>query len=230
MKPFIVLALAASAAGAQGTAPLRGIAYDSLNGRPLIGAFIGIQGMSVSAMSDSLGRFVLPAVPRGTHRVVMQHDVLDAIGMSAAGTRATVTGQGDSVVVAVPSFPTLWGAACGGPAPASTDSGFVFGTVISRGQPMPRATVTATWIDLFQDSTKAVRQKQKQMEIEADSTGTFALCGVPTTTGLNLRATAGNYTSIWEEMLPLDKQRIGRRDLVIIGLEVTVPVRSRERR
>jgi hypothetical protein len=226
MKRLLILLVASSIAGAQAPVPLRGLAYDSLHGRPLPGAFIGIAGMNISTVSDSVGRFILAAVPRGTHRVVMQHDVLDAIGMSAAGARAVVTGQGDSVIVAVPSYATLWRAACGGAPPSSTDSGFVYGTVLSRGQPVPKATVAASWIDLYQDSTKAVRQKQMLMEVEADSTGTYALCGVPTTTGLSVRATINNYVSVWSELLPLDKERIARKDLVIIGLDA-LPSRTR---
>ena len=211
---ILALLAAASTAGAQ--VPLRGIAYDSLHGRPLSGAFVGIAGMNVSAVSDSLGRFVLPAVPKGTHRVVMQHDVLDAIGISAAGARAVVSDGRDSVVVAVPSFATLWRAACGAQ-PPGPDTGFVFGTVMRAGRPVPLATVAASWIDLSVDSTKAVRQKQKLMEADADSSGNFALCGVPTTTGLSLRATVGGVGGVWIDVAPLDKERIARRDLTILA-------------
>src|SRR5437868_15327591 len=105
MKRTLLAVAVASTAHAQ--LALRGIAYDSLHGRPLAGAFVGIAGMSVSAMSDSAGRFVLMNVPKGSQRVVMQHDVLDAIGLSAAGTRVNVNSDRDTVVVAVPSFGTL---------------------------------------------------------------------------------------------------------------------------
>ena len=216
MKRTLLLMLAASSATAQ--IPLRGLAYDSLHGRPLSGAFIGIAGMNVTAVSDSAGRFVLPSVPRGTHQVVMQHDVLDAIGLSAAGARAVVNNERDSIIVAVPSFETLWRAACGRDAPAGADSGFVFGTVLRGGQPTPGATVAVSWLDLSIDSTKAVRQKQKIMEVDADSSGNFSLCGVPTTTGLSLRANSGTTYGVWTDVPPLDKERIARRDLTIITL------------
>jgi hypothetical protein len=173
--------------------------------------------MSITATSDSLGRFVFSSVPKGTHRVVMQHDVLDAIGLSAAGTRAVVNGERDTVVVAVPSFATLWRAACG-VQPPGADTGFVFGSVLQAGRPVPRATVAASWIDLYVDSTKAVRQKQKVMEADADSAGSFALCGVPTTTGLSLRATSGDRAGVWVDVAPLDKERIARRDLTIVAI------------
>jgi hypothetical protein len=229
MKNLIALLVLSSVAGAQGSVPLRGVAYDSLHGRPLVGAFIGIPGLTVTAVSDSMGRFVLPAVPRGTHRVIMQHDVLDAIGIPGAGAQVVVTGERDSVVIVVPSLSTLWRAACGTVAPASADSGFVFGSVLHGSQAVPGATVAASWIDLYVDSTKAVRQKQKLMEVETDSSGTFALCGVPTSTGLSLRATIGNYGSVWIDVPPLDKERIARRDLAIIGLGTAVSARGRSR-
>jgi hypothetical protein len=195
---------------------LRGVAYDSLHGRPLSGAFIGISGLTTSAISDSTGHFVLAGVPKGAHRVVMQHDVLDALGLSSAAARVTVNSERDTVVVAVPAFGTLFRNACGREAPASPDSGMVFGSVTRGTNPVPQATVAASWLDLSIDSTNAVRQKQKVMEVDADSTGNFILCGVPTNTGLALRANYGAYTGIWLDVPPLDKERIVRRDLTIV--------------
>ena len=219
MKRTFCLVFLASTAVAQ--VPLRGVAYDSLHGRPLSGAFIGIAGLSVSAVSDSTGHFVLMGVPKGSHRVVMQHDVLDAIGLSSAAARVTVNTDRDTVVVAVPAFGTLFRNACGREGPTSPDSGLVFGAVTRGGQPIPLAVVAASWLDLSMDSTKAVRQKQKVMEVDADSSGNFALCGVPTNTGLSLRASLGAYTGIWTDVAPLDKERVARRDLTIVTISPT---------
>lgn len=174
-------------------------------------------GTSLTAVSDTAGRFTFAAVPAGVHRIVMQHDVLDAIGLSAAGTRATVTDGREVVTVAVPSFPTLWRAACG-PTPPGADTGFVFGLVTQGGRPVPRAVVTVSWLDLYQDSTKAVRQKQKVLEVDADSSGNYAACGVPTSTGLSARASIENAGGAWVDIPPMDQERIARRDLTIIGL------------
>jgi hypothetical protein len=229
VKRIVALTFIASTAVAQ--VPLRGLAYDSLHGRPLAGAFVGIAGMSVSAVSDSTGRFILPNVPKGSHRVVMQHDVLDAIGLSAAGARVTVSGERDSVIVSVPSFATLFRAACGREAPASPDSGLVFGTVSRKGELLPRAVVAVTWLDLSVDSTRAVRQKQKLMEADADSSGNYSLCGVPTNTGLSIRASLGASSGIWIDVPPLDTERIARRDLTLVTLtNSTVPTNRQEAR
>jgi hypothetical protein len=217
MRSALLLVLSAATAGAQTrTVSVRGLAYDSLHGKPLAGAFVGIAGTSLSAISDEQGRFTFAAVAPGAHRIVMQHDALDAVGLTAAGARANVTDGNDVVVVAVPSFATLWRAACGS-TPPGIDTGFVFGTVRRGSTPVPKAIVSVSWIDLFQDSTKAVRQKQKVMEVDADSLGNYAACGVPTTTGLSARAASDPLYGVWVDIAPMDRERIARRDLSLPG-------------
>jgi hypothetical protein len=128
-----------------------------------------------------------------------------------------VTDGKQPVTVAVPSFGTLWKAACGSPPPTSPDSGLVFGTLIlPEGAKRAAATVTATWIDLAIDTAKTVRQKQMNMEVDADSAGRFTLCGVPTDLGLTLSASMGDAIKAPpSDIDPLDKERIARIDLVL---------------
>src|SRR5205823_3647379 len=120
----------------QGRSPslvtVRGLAYDSLHIRPLTGAFIVLAGTSRSATSDSAGRFAFDSVTPGPHRFVMQHDVLDSIGMSGAVAQVSVTDGRDTIRVAIPSFGTLWRAACPSPM-APSDSSLVFGTIRAPG-------------------------------------------------------------------------------------------------
>jgi hypothetical protein len=188
---------------AQGQVPLHGLAYDSLHGRPLSGAFVQVVDAKISAISDSLGRFTLPNVPKGTHRVAMQHDVLDAIGLFAAGTNVTVRSESDTVVVAVPSFETLWSAECNRALPQSKDSSFVFGRVSRGSRSAPFAQVAATW------------GATGSLEVAADSAGNFALCGVPASAPLKLRASSGNTYGSWTEVVAIGDNRIARRDLKI---------------
>ena len=209
---WMLLGVVATASAQAPTVAVRGLAFDSLHGRPLSGAFVGIAGTGLSAVSDAQGNFNFAAVPPGTHRIVMQHDVLDAIGLTAAGTRANITDGKEVVVVAVPSFATLWRAACGSP-PPGIDTGFVFGTVTRGGRSVPKAVVSVSWLDLYQDSAKVVRQKQKVMEVDADSLGNYAACGVPTTTGLSARAASDPIYGVWIDIAPMDRERIARRDL-----------------
>jgi hypothetical protein len=200
-KSCVVLLAVPSLALAQ--VPLHGVAYDSLHGRPLSGAFVQVMGTTISAVSDSLGRFTLANVPTGPHRVAMQHDVLDAIGLFAAGTNVTVKGESDTVVVAVPSFETLWSAECNRALPQGRDSSFVFGTVSRGSRSVPFAQVATTW------------GATGSLETAADSAGNFALCGVPGSASLKLRASSGNTYGSWIDVVAIGDNRIARRDLKI---------------
>jgi hypothetical protein len=103
----------------------------------------------------------------------------------------------------------MWRQVCGATPPAR-DTGFVFGTVRSARN----ATVTASWIDVIVNGTK-FSQKQKTLEVSSDSLGNFTLCGVPTTTGLTLRAVADSVASAAYDVLPMDPERVVRRDITI---------------
>jgi hypothetical protein len=203
------MALATGPAVAQGVT-VRGVVYDSLHARPLAGAMVSIG--ELLSTTDSAGRFTLGGVAPGTYRVTAQHDAIDRLGMSAIGTKATVTDGAEPVRLSVPSFAGFWRLECGDKAPVR-DTGFVFGTV--RGKRGARTvTVSASWIDVVASGTK-FSQKLRTLEVNADSAGSFALCGVPTSTGLSLRAVADSLESGSFDVAPMDDERVLRRDLAI---------------
>ena len=215
MKRELVLAglvLAALEAPLAQTVRVRGLAYDSLHGKPLSGAFIGIAGTNLTAISDSVGRFTFAAVPPGAKRFVMQHDVLDAIGLSAAGAQANITDGSALVVVAVPSFAALWKTVCG-PTPPGRDTGFVFGSVSQGKSAVPKAVLRASWIDVSGDTT-ALRTRQRTLESDADATGNYALCGIPTKASVNVRVSSdvGGTSS---DLPAFAGERVLRRDIAI---------------
>jgi carboxypeptidase family protein len=205
--------LLASRVGAQGVT-VHGVAYDSLHNARLAGAFIAIAGTSRTALSDAQGVFAFDSVAPGTYRFVMQHDALDAIGMSGVSSRVVVSDGRDTVRIAVPSFAQLWRTACGSSPPA--DSGMLFGTVrdgVSRRQ--RRASVRASWIDVGFDKTTGVNQKSWHFDVASDSVGGYVLCGVPRSTGIEIVATTDSTMSGKVNLAPLDKERIARRDLML---------------
>ena len=207
--PVLVFALALQSAMGQGVT-VRGVAWDSLHSRPLSGALVSVGSWTTNA--DSLGRFTLDGVTPGTYRVTAQHEAIDRLGMSAVGAQARVTDGRDVIRIAVPSFNGLWKLVCGQMPPA-LDTGFVFGTVRSKRRAMP-AVVSVSWVDLVATGTK-VSQKLRTMEVDADSLGNFALCGVPTSTGLTIRASADSAESGQFDIGPMDKERVIRRDLTL---------------
>lgn len=211
---IIATCAAAVSLPAQNRVSVSGVAYDSLHSRPLAGAFVSIIGTNLSSSTDSAGRFTIENVAPGTYRIVAQHDVIDALGMSAIGATANITDGRQTVRLFVPSFGQLWKVVCGPTPPSASDTGFVFGNV--RPAPgmkhLANVAVSATWVDLVA-SGKTVGQKLKTLETTADSTGNFTLCGVPTSTGLAIRAASDSAETGWYAIDPMDKERIARRDV-----------------
>jgi hypothetical protein len=204
----VVCALPIAASAAAQNVTVRGVVYDSLHSRPLAGAFVAIGARL--ATTDSAGRFAIADVAPGSYRVTAQHDAIDRLGISAVGTRARETDGRDPVTLTVPSFNALWRLACGD-RPPPADTGFVFGTLRSE-RPVRNANVSASWIDVVANGTK-ISQKLRTLEVSADTSGSFALCGVPTTTGLTLHASSDSLESGQFDIGPLDRERVVRRDL-----------------
>ena len=126
------LVVIASAVAGQTPTPapvqVHGVVYDSLRGIPLAGALVSVAGDSRLAKADSRGRFVLDSVLPGERTFAAQHAALDSVGFSGISARVTVTDGRSSILIAAPSFPTLWRTVCGTSRPPK-DSGFVYGTV-----------------------------------------------------------------------------------------------------
>src|SRR6185503_13744829 len=115
---------------AQTPVTVRGVAYDSLRAAPLTEAFVTMSGGSRahSATTDTRGRFQFDSVVPGSYTLSMQHPAIDSLGFPGFARRVVLSGKDEEVRIAVPSFATLWRAACGA-TPAPRDSGFVYGVV-----------------------------------------------------------------------------------------------------
>jgi hypothetical protein len=215
-RMWIVLSLVLATSQIAAQAPrarLYGIAFDSVAMRPLPGAFIVLNGMR-SATADSAGIFAFDTVALGIHELAMQHPMLDSMGLAGISGTVAFLEAGTMSTVAVPSFATLWGAACG-ERPAPTDSGFVHGSVrdARTGAEVAGAKVVMTWIDLTLVNVKEFRQKRYRAEMETDENGEFAVCGVPLDVGLEIAASHDEAASAPTAVGA--KLRVRRRDLLI---------------
>ena len=217
--------VAATSMGAQGASALvsvEGMAFDSLARRPLVAAMIAVEGTGRSAVSDGKGRFRIDSVPEGARVFMMQHAAFDSLGLSGTAVRVLVQQRTPRVVLAVPSFETLWRAACGdGKAPK--DSGLVFGTV-RDAKSLDAAVgvmVDGAWVDLVGGgkSLASVGQRRWRRTAATDARGEYALCGIPARTALTLSAAldTARVTSI---ELSATEQRVQRRDLLVTQVVV----------
>lgn len=124
----------------------------------------------------------------------MHHDVLDSLGFSGRTARLTVGDRATDIIIAVPSFATLWKAACGG-TPPPADTGFVYGAIQSAdGALPPGVKVAVAWNDLSYTKITGLSEKSFGASVPADSAGNYALCGVPTS--IVLHVLAGNDSMI----------------------------------
>lgn len=202
-------------AAAQGArVSVSGTAYDSLHRAPLAGALISVVGTARSTLSDSTGRFRFDSLAPGSYTFAAQHDVLDSLGLSAVSAKATVDAAGQAVLLAVPSFATLWRTACPGAPPR--DSGFIYGTVRSArsGRPVAGATVDVSWMDYGLSSQRTIAQKRWHNSVPTDATGGFAACGVPDGAVMRIRAATDSMATGLID-LPARTDRVRRRDLVV---------------
>ena len=195
---------------------LHGFAFDSLSKKTMTSALVGIAGTNRTAITDSAGRFAFGDLPPGAYRLITQHDALEAIGLPYQATTAVLTSDGDTVNITMPSFETIWRLACES-APPGRDTALVYGTIRGLGRPRPvaGASVIATWIDVAMSGKKKIDTKRWHLDGQTDSTGSYVLCGLPTQTGLRMRAVADSAESGLIDLPPLVDRLVERRDLTI---------------
>jgi hypothetical protein len=215
----VLIALAglspAAAQPPQAPVQVHGIVYDSLGSRPLAGAVVSLVGDARIVRADARGRFVFDSVTPGTRTLAAQHAALDSVGFSGISTRVTVTDGATPILIAAPSFATLWRSVCGA-TPPPKDRGFVYGTVrnATTEAVVPNADVEITWIDVRVDRANRISQERWQGESRTDTTGTYGVCGVPLDIGLRIRATRDSSGSGSISLLG-NGIRVQRRDLLI---------------
>lgn len=203
-------------ATARPSVPVRGIAFDSVRGKPIRNAFVAIMGGIPGTTTDTNGRFTFDSVPPGIYTFAMQHAMLDSLGFSGLTARATISAEGDEVRIAVPSFATLWRAACHAGTPPS-DSGFIYGNVRSGAtrKVVANATIRLMWSEMLLSKNESFRLRNWHLDARSDSLGNYAICGVPVDGG-SLRVQATSEFGVTGEIdLPPGEMRVFRRDLTL---------------
>ena len=194
---------------------VNGIAFDSLRGLPLAGAFVTLTAPghpAAMATSDAQGRFHFDGVVPGVYLAAMQHAVFDSIGLSGISARVSVTDGRDTIRLVAPSFERLWHAACGDRAPPR-DSGFVFGIVraATTRRPVADAIVSVRWVDLVPDKSAGFAQRSWLADVRADATGEYRACDVPGASILRVDASTDST---------LDREASGVVDIIPNGRRV----------
>ncbi len=184
---------ATSAAPKTGKARIIGVVIDSLNRVYLSGATILIEGLSVDAETDSLGKFVFDNLPPGTFHLGVFHPRLDTLNISIVARPFRVGPDSTSVVlIAIPSAATIIRERCPAERSASGASAII-GQVKDPEtlQPVPGAEVSIAWAEMEISKEVGIRRTPHLVHVTTDSLGGFKFCGLPSPLQATLQARRG---------------------------------------
>ena len=159
---------------------VRGTVWDSTRAGPLADATVLLAGTEYSAQTDSLGRFVIDALPNGVFTAQFSHARLDSLDIGSPEAEVEVTaGRPAELQLAIPSEAAILLAACAAEeqdAPGSVVSGMV--TDRTRGASIPGATVRVQWQEVETAGTR-VQARNEWLDVTTDEDGRYVVCGVP---------------------------------------------------
>jgi len=216
-------ALGAQAARAPHAARVEGQVADSLRGGVLVGAsvvatplYVTMDTVFHAAITDSVGHFVLDALPPGDYSLSVDHPLIDSTGIGASALTVTVLGDETvHVVLAIPSALALRRLLCAA-IPMDSTEGVMLGTVRrADGPPLVNGTVVFTWADFVIERFSTVHPRELTASVRTDSLGTYRACGLPIQRSLFVQAQGepGAQSGIVEEQI--DAGGVLRRDLSI---------------
>jgi hypothetical protein len=165
---------------------LQGVAMDSIHADPLIGALIQVEGTGRIGITDSLGRFLVDSIAPGTHRVLVDHPLLDTLGISmVTPPMSFAANQVTQTVIAVPGGEFLANLFC--PAARRTlGPGALVGRVREPDSDSAAvgARVSIVWYDPdppgLPSALRAANKKPPRVrEATVGTDGTYRLCGLP---------------------------------------------------
>ncbi len=203
-------------------AQITGTVRDSLSQRTMSAANVQLVPVNNpadirSTVTSDAGDFHFAQVEAGEYLIGFGHAVLDSLGIDPVSFRfAVAAGETRQLVLAVPSARTLIRALCN--ANVDADSTGLFIGTVRRAEPRIGGArlatgVRATWTEL-QFAREGLKLGNPVVEAEPGPGGWFAMCGLPLTTPISMRAWQGtDSTGLIELELP--QNGFLRRDLLV---------------
>jgi len=158
---------------------------DSIHGEPLVGAAIQLDGTDRLGFTDSLGRFLLDSVKPGSYKVLVDHAILDTLGITlSTAPLEFVANNVTRVVIAVPSGEFLASRFCPA-ARRQLGPGVLVGRIREPDSEVAAvgARVSMVWFDPDPPPMAGVPIKIKKQPRVREATvgqdGTYRLCGLP---------------------------------------------------
>lgn len=176
-----------------GFASVRGVVFDSLNGVPLVGASIRVEGTNLNAVTGADGSFALDSIPAGERRMAVLHPLLDTLGIAMISRPLAFVGGTPAVVnLSVPNAEQIATALCP-PAQRARGPAALIGFVKDpdTGGPAVGAKVSLVYYEDQLGVTKVPRVR----EFTADSLGRYRICGLPSNMDGKVQVFRGGISS-----------------------------------
>jgi hypothetical protein len=206
---------------ARGTS-VAGMIFDNLNRKPLAGAGVTVDGVTVR--SDRNGRFRFSNVSVGTHSISFSHPTLRSLGLTAIETEFEAAVPATEVFLVVPSLGAVWPRLCRDTASTRAGDdrrGVLHGTVRDgAGRPVDGGRVRITWRE--EVSLRALReiarhqQPDLKLEVVTDNAGQYSACGFSSRTRGLVEVIVGKRAAS-RDRFDFAQAPVLQRDLVVAG-------------
>jgi hypothetical protein len=210
---------------ARSTAWLQGVAFDSVHSEPLIGAIIQVDGAGRFAITDSLGRFVVDSIRPGSYRLMVDHPMLDTLGVSLVTPAITfVANEVTRSFIAIPGGEGLVNTFCPA-ARRALGPGALVGRVREPDSDSAAvgARVSFVWYDPDPPGLPTgirPRKTPRVREATIGPDGSYRLCGLPERYEGKLQAQRKDGGATAEVLVTQDQGLLALRSVSVAPLAV----------
>ena len=205
---------------------LQGVVIDSVHGNPLSGALVQVEGTGRLGATDSLGRFLIDSILPGSYRLLVEHPLLDTLGISLVTPKmAFEVNSITRAVLGVPSQNVLTGMFCPG-AKRVLGPGALVGRVREpdTDEPAEGARVSFVWYDPDPPgipSSIKVKKVPRVRSTEVNADGVYKLCGLPDTFEGKLQAQRKDGGATAEVTVSQSDALLTLRSMSVAAMAVT---------
>lgn len=200
VRPSTPQPAAQQSSGPITVARISGTVFDSITMRPISAATIRMvraenPTVGRTATSDLLGRFMFDSVENGSWLATFLHPLLDSLRVEPGILRIDVSEPGVIVLpLATASARTMMASTCRGALAA--DVGMVVGEIrrATDDAPLIGAAVLVEWPEWVLQKGRMATE-MRRLTARTDSSGRYAMCGVPSGSSLRSYAWSGPDTT-----------------------------------
>ena len=210
---------------------LQGVLVDSIHGEPLAGGLVQVEGSGRIAPTDSSGRFLVDSIPPGRYRVIVDHPLIDTLGITlVTDSMQFVAGSITRTVIAVPTADRLTAMLCPA-ARRALGPGALVGRVREPDTDEPAIGARVSFVYYDPDPPGLppnikVKKQPKVREATVGADGTYRICGLPATFEGKLQAQRRDGGATAEVTVEQSEGVLALRSMSVAAVQKTVATKD----